>query len=71
MIQRAKKEVFAHFLESGLLDRLDIAWIGLKMHIPIDRMDKLVLIADEVLGTIIVHAWYCRYIDPKILNKMK
>ena len=45
MIQRAKKEVYGHFLEFGLLDRLDIAWIGLKMHIPIDRMDTLVLIA--------------------------
>ena len=51
-----KIEVFAHFLEFGLLDRLDIAWISLKMHIPINRMDTLVLIADEVLGTIIVHA---------------
>ena len=26
MIQRAKKEVFGHFLEFGLLDRLDIAY---------------------------------------------
>ena len=26
MIQRAKKEVFGHFLELGLLDRLDIAY---------------------------------------------
>ena len=25
MIQKAKKEVFGHFLEFGLLDRLDIA----------------------------------------------
>ena len=60
MIQRAKKEVFAHFLDSGLLERLDIAWIGLKMHILIEKMDTLVLIADELLGTIIVHAWYCQ-----------
>ena len=26
MIQRAKIEVFGHFLEFGLLDRLDIAY---------------------------------------------
>ena len=63
--------MFGHFLGFGLLDRLDIAWISLKMHIPIDRMDTLVLIADEVLGTIIVHACYCRYIDSLVLNKLK
>ena len=26
MVQRAQKEVFGHFLEFGLLDRLDIAY---------------------------------------------
>ena len=71
MIHRAKNEVFAHFLEFGLLDRLDIAWISVKMHILINRMETLVLIADEVLGTIIVHACYCRYIDSLVLNKLK
>ena len=31
MIQIAKKEVFGHFLEFGLLDRLDIAYCELNV----------------------------------------
>ena len=37
--------VFGHFLEFSLLDQPNIAWIGLKMRIPIGRMYSLVLMA--------------------------
>ena len=44
MIQRAKKEVFGHFLEFGLLDRLDIAYCD----------DSICLILQDDINTILV-----------------
>ena len=77
MIQRAKIEVFSHFLEFGLLDRLDIAYCdGTKCFLTFDNSTRLGRIIQKLQKCIFewckepIHLVYSQYLEFGLLYRL-